>query len=59
LGKLKTYTFKADPREIQMLDQIARELNTSRGALIRAGIANVITAYLNRKEPRKLRVLEL
>jgi predicted transcriptional regulator len=58
MGKLKTYSFKADPREIQMLDQIARELKTSKGALIRAGIANVITAYLNRKEPRKMRVIK-
>jgi predicted transcriptional regulator len=58
VSRLKPYTFRADPREIQMLDQIAREIGTSRGALIRAGIANVITAYLNRKEPRKLRVIE-
>jgi len=57
MSRLKSYSFKADPREIQILDQIARELKTSRGALIRAGIANVITAYLNRKEPRKMRVL--
>ena len=55
---LKVFSFKADPREIEILDQIARELKTSRGALIRAGIANVITAYLNRKEPKKLRVIE-
>jgi predicted transcriptional regulator len=58
MGKLKEYTFKEDPRVIQELDRIAREIGTSRGALIRAGIANVITAYLNRKEPRKLRVIE-
>jgi predicted transcriptional regulator len=57
MGRLKSYSFKADPKEMEVLDQIARELKTSRGALIRAGIANVIIGYLNKKEPRKMRVL--
>jgi predicted transcriptional regulator len=57
MGKLKEYTFKADPRLIEELDRIAKELNTSRGALIRAGILNIITGYYQKKEPKKMRVL--
>jgi len=58
MGKLKEYSFKADPRVIEELDQIARELKTSRGALIRTAILNLITQYYQKKEPRKLRVVE-
>jgi predicted transcriptional regulator len=58
MGRLKEYTFKADPRVIQELDRIARELKTSRGALIRAAILNLITQHYQKKEPRKMRVLQ-
>jgi predicted transcriptional regulator len=58
MGKLKSYSFKADPRIIEELDQIAREVKTSRGALIRAGILNIITQHYQKREPRKLRVVE-
>jgi predicted transcriptional regulator len=57
MGRLKSYSFKADPKEMEVLDQIARELKTSRGALIRAGILNIITGYYQKKEPKKMRVL--
>jgi predicted transcriptional regulator len=57
MGKLKSYSFKADPKEMEVLDQIARELKTSRGALIRAGILNIITGYYQKREPRKMRVI--
>jgi predicted transcriptional regulator len=56
MGKLKSYSFKADPKEMEVLDQIARELKTSRGALIRTAILNLITQYYQ-KEPKKMRVL--
>jgi predicted transcriptional regulator len=58
MGKLKSYSFKADPEEIQVLDQIAREIGTSRGALIRTAILNLITQYYQKKEPRKMRVIQ-
>jgi predicted transcriptional regulator len=58
VSRLKLYTFRADPREIQMLDQIAREIGTSRGALIRTAILNFIIQYHQKKEPKKLRVIE-
>ena len=58
MGKLREYTFKADPRVIEELDQIAREIGTSRGALIRTAILNFIIQYHQKKEPRKLRVVE-
>jgi len=58
MGRLKSYSFKADPREVEELDRIARELRTSRGALIRAAILNFIIQYQQKKEPKKLRVIE-
>jgi predicted transcriptional regulator len=57
MGKLKTYSFKADPRLMEELERIAKEMKTSRGALIRAGILNIITGYYQKKEPKKMRVL--
>jgi metal-responsive CopG/Arc/MetJ family transcriptional regulator len=57
MGKLKEYTFKEDPRVIQELDRIAREIGTSRGALIRTAILNFIIQYHQKKEPKKLRVI--
>ena len=59
MGRLKSYSFKADPRIMKELDRIARQLRTSRGALIRAGILNIITQHYQKREPRKIRVLEL
>ena len=59
MSRLKSYSFKADPRIIKELDQIAKEMKTTRGALIRAGILNIITQHYQKREPRKLRVLEL
>ncbi len=58
MGKLKEYTFKEDPRIIEELDRIAKEMKTTRGALIRAGILNIITGYYQKREPRKMRVLQ-
>jgi metal-responsive CopG/Arc/MetJ family transcriptional regulator len=58
MGKLKEYTFKEDPRVIQELDRIAKEIGTSREALIRTAILNFIIQYHQKKEPKKLRVLE-
>jgi len=58
MGKLSEYSFKADPRVIEELDQIAKEIGTSRGALIRAAILNFIIQYQQKKEPKKLRVIE-
>jgi len=58
MGKLREYTFKEDPRIIQELDRIAKELKTSRGALIRTAILNFIIQYHQKKEPRKMRVIE-
>jgi predicted transcriptional regulator len=55
---LKVFSFKADPREIEILDQIARELKTSRGAIIRTAILNFIIQYNQKKEPRKMRVIQ-
>jgi len=57
MGKLKEYTFKEDPRVIAELDRIARELKTSRGALIRTAILNFIIQYHKKKELRKMRVI--
>jgi metal-responsive CopG/Arc/MetJ family transcriptional regulator len=57
MGKLKEYTFKEDPRVIEELDRIAKELKTSRGALIRTAILNFIIQYYQKKEPKKLRVI--
>jgi predicted transcriptional regulator len=59
MGRLKSYTFKEDPRVIQELDQIARQLKTTRGALIRAAISNLIMEHYQKREPKKMRVLEL
>jgi metal-responsive CopG/Arc/MetJ family transcriptional regulator len=59
MGRLKEYTFKADPRIIEELDRIAREVKTSRGALIRTAILNFIIQYHQKKEPKKMRVVEL
>jgi len=58
MGKLREYTFKADPRIMEELDRIAREIGTSRGALIRTAILNFIIQYHQKKEPRKMRVVE-
>jgi predicted transcriptional regulator len=61
MGRLKSYCFRADEDEMRLLDQIARELKTSRGALLRAAIKNIIANYFSSKdrpEPRKLRVIE-
>jgi len=57
MSRLKSYSFKADPREIEILDRIAKEMKTSRGALIRAGILNIITGYYQKREPKKMRVI--
>ena len=57
MGRLREYTFKEDPRVIQELDRIAKELKTSRGALIRTAILNFIIQYHQKKEPRKMRVI--
>jgi len=59
MGRLKEYTFKADPRLIEELDRIARQLRTTRGALIRAAILNLIVEHYQKREPKKMRVLEL
>jgi len=58
MGRLKSYSFKADPRIMKELDRIAREIGTSRGALIRTAILNFIIQYHQKKEPRKMRVVE-
>ena len=57
MGKLKEYTCKEDPRVLAELDKIAKELKTSRGALIRTAILNFIIQYHQKKEPRKMRVI--
>jgi hypothetical protein len=42
---------------MEELDRIAKQLRTSRGALIRAGILNIITQHYQKREPKKLRVI--
>ena len=58
MGKLKEYSFKEDPQVIQELDRIAREIGTSRGALIRTAILSFIIQYHQKKEPKKMRVIQ-
>jgi len=60
MGRLKSYCFRADEDEMKLLDQIAREIGTSRGALLRAAVRNIIMGYFASKEkvePRKIRVI--
>jgi predicted transcriptional regulator len=60
MGRLKSYCFRADEDEVRLLDEIARELKTSRGALLRAAIKNIIMGYFaskERVEPKKIRVI--
>ncbi len=60
MGRLRSYSFRADEDEMRLLDEIARELGTSRGALLRAAVKNIIMSYFTNKEkrePRKIRVI--
>ena len=59
MSRLRPHSFRADPKIMEELDNIARQRRTSRGALIRAAILNIITQHYQTGKPRKMRVLEI